>query len=105
MSYKRFNVPLLSRHEASVINDNNCGWRRTREKYTDLATAMILVLMDIGAMQAETATTDSPSGQFSNTWCAISPAESLGLNRNSFVLPLTRMRRRFICEAQKDNNG
>lgn len=41
-----------------------------------------------------------PSGQFSNTWCAMSPAESLGLNRNSFVLPLTRMRRRFICKQR-----
>lgn len=43
---------------------------------------------------------NSPSGQFSKTWWAMSPAESLGLNRNSFVLPLTRMRRRFICNKK-----
>lgn len=38
----------------------------------------------------------SPSGQLSNTVCAMSPAESLGLNRNSFVFPLTRINRRLI---------
>lgn len=37
-----------------------------------------------------------PSGQLSNTVCAISPAESVGLNRNSFVLPLTSIKRKFI---------
>jgi hypothetical protein len=37
-----------------------------------------------------------PSGQLSNTVCAMSPAESLGLNRNSFVFPLTRINRRLI---------
>lgn len=42
-----------------------------------------------------TASSAQSSGQFSNTCCAMSPAESLGLNRNSFVFPLTRMRRRF----------
>lgn len=40
----------------------------------------------------------SPSGQLSNTVCAISPAESDGLNRNSFVLPLTSIKRKFICK-------
>lgn len=37
-----------------------------------------------------------PSGQLSNTCCAMSPADSLGLKRNSFVLPLTRISFRFI---------
>lgn len=43
-----------------------------------------------------------PCGQFSNTWWAMSPAESLGLNRNSFVFPLTRMRRRFIWKRKRN---
>lgn len=42
-----------------------------------------------------------PSGQFSKTWWAMSPAESLGLNRNSFVLPHTSISRRFICKTRK----
>lgn len=41
-----------------------------------------------------------PSGQQSKTCCAISPADSFGLKRNSFVFPLTRMRRRFICNKK-----
>lgn len=41
-----------------------------------------------------------PSGHWSNTVCAISPAESDGLNKNSFVLPLTRIRRKFIWIAR-----
>lgn len=46
-----------------------------------------------------------PSGQLSNTICAISPAESEGLNKNSFVLPLTSMRRKFIWKKEKSNVG
>jgi hypothetical protein len=45
--------------------------------------------------------THLPSGQLSKTCCAISPADSLGLNRNSLVLPLTRMSRRLICKNTK----
>jgi hypothetical protein len=30
----------------------------------------------------------------------MSPAESLGLNRNSFVFPLTRINRRLICKEK-----
>lgn len=44
----------------------------------------------------ETASRSQSSGQLSNTVCAISPAESDGLNRNSFVLPLTSIKRKFI---------
>lgn len=43
-----------------------------------------------------------PSGQLSKTCCAISPAESLGLKRNSFVFPLTRISRRFICNTKNN---
>lgn len=42
-----------------------------------------------------------PSGQLSNTVWAISPAESDGLNKNSFVFPLTKISRRFICKLNK----
>lgn len=38
-------------------------------------------------------------GQLSYTCFAMSEAESLGENRNSFVFPLTKMRRRFIISA------
>lgn len=37
-----------------------------------------------------------PSGQLSKIAWAISPAESLGLNMNSLVLPLTRINLRLI---------
>lgn len=47
----------------------------------------------------ETISRSQSSGQLSNTVCAISPAESEGLNRNSFVLPLTSINRRFILSA------
>lgn len=46
-----------------------------------------------------TASDSQSSGQFSNTVSAMSPAESDGLNRNSFVLPLTSISRRFILSA------
>lgn len=46
-----------------------------------------------------TASVSQSSGQFSNTVSAMSPAESDGLNRNSFVLPLTSISRRFILSA------
>lgn len=38
-------------------------------------------------------------GQLSYTCFAMSEAESLGENRNSFVFPLTKMRRKFIISA------
>lgn len=38
----------------------------------------------------------SPSGQLSKTNWAISPAESLALNKNSSVFPLTSINRRLI---------
>lgn len=38
-------------------------------------------------------------GQLSKTNCAMSPALSLGLNRNSFVLPETSIRRRLILSC------
>lgn len=42
-----------------------------------------------------------PSGQLSKTCWAMSPAESLGLKRNSFVFPLTSINRRLICNKTK----
>ena len=46
----------------------------------------------------------SPSGHCSNTIFAISPADSDGLKRNSFVLPLTRIRRRLILKKKRQNS-
>lgn len=43
----------------------------------------------------------SPIGQLSYTCFAISAAESFGENKNSFVFPLTKMRRKFICKEEK----
>lgn len=46
-----------------------------------------------------------PSGQLSNTYCAISPAELLALNKNSFVLPLTNIKRKLICNKRKEETN
>ena len=43
-----------------------------------------------------TASSSHSEGQLSKTNCAISPALSLGLNKYSFVFPLTRINRKFI---------
>jgi len=47
----------------------------------------------------ETASSRHSSGQLSKTFCAMSPALSLGEKRYSLVLPLTRMSRRLILSA------
>jgi len=44
----------------------------------------------------DTASSSHSEGQLSKTNCAISPALSLGLNKYSFVFPLTRINRKFI---------
>lgn len=46
-----------------------------------------------------TASWRQSSGQLSKTCCAISPADSLGLKRNSFVFPLTNISRKLILSA------
>lgn len=47
----------------------------------------------------ETASSLHSSGQLSKTYCAMSPALSLGANRYSRVFPLTRISRRFILSV------
>lgn len=47
----------------------------------------------------ETASSRHSSGQLSKTYCAISPALSLGEKRYSLVFPLTRISLRFILSA------
>lgn len=44
----------------------------------------------------DTASSSHSDGQLSKTNCAMSPALSLGLNKYSFVFPLTRINRKFI---------
>ena len=46
-----------------------------------------------------------PTGQLSKTYCEISPADSLGLNRKSLVFPDTKISLRLTLSSGNDARG